>query len=78
MIYTVFFDPTKADYKFLQRSGYALDRSRYPVVTKSGFKSYEDAERYVDSQVHPGAGKSRESFKIGPGAYPEPDMTPEW
>jgi hypothetical protein len=78
MTYTVFYDPTNSDYKWLKKAGYALDRSRYPVVTKSGFESYEDAKRYVDSQVHPGAGKSIDSFDIKPGSYPEPDMTPEW
>jgi hypothetical protein len=75
MIYTVIFNPTKVDYKTLQKLGYALERSKYPVVSKSGFRSEEDAQRYIDSQYQPGAGKSRESYSIVEGSYPDPDLT---
>ena len=75
MSYTVFFDPTNADYRTLQKLGYALERSKYPVVSKSGFQSREDALRYIEGQHQPGAGKSRESYSIRPGSYPDPDRT---
>jgi hypothetical protein len=75
MIYTVMFDPTKADYKILQKLGYALERSKYPVVSKSGFQSYEEANSYMESEYQPGAGKSRESYSIIPGSRPDPDLT---
>ena len=66
MPYKVIFNPTNADYKVLQKLGYALDRSEYPVVSESGFPSRADAQEYIDSQYQPGAGKSRESYRIMP------------
>jgi hypothetical protein len=39
MTYTVIFNPTKEHYQALQRFGSALDRSEYPVVSRSGFQS---------------------------------------
>ncbi len=41
MVYTVFFKPTKEHYKALQKLGSALERSEYPVVSRSGFRSPE-------------------------------------
>jgi hypothetical protein len=73
MVYTVVFNPTDADYKIMRRLGYALERGKYPVVSKSGFGSPEDAQRYIDQQEQPGAGKSRESYRIIPGSFPDPD-----
>ena len=75
MVYTVIFDPTDADYKIMHRLGYALARDKYPVVSKSGFGSYEAAERYIDQQEQPGAGKSRESYRVISGSFPDPDRT---
>jgi hypothetical protein len=75
MTYTVTFNPTDADYKILRKLGFALERGNYPVVSKSGFQSTADAQRYIDSQEHPGAGKSRESYRIIPGSYPDPDRS---
>jgi hypothetical protein len=37
MTYTVMYNPTNADYKILRKFGYALERSKYPVVSKWGF-----------------------------------------
>jgi len=67
MPYTVMFNPTSADYKILKRLGYALDRSEYPVVSMSGFRSHAEAQEYIDGQWYPGAGKSRESYSIVQG-----------
>lgn len=75
MIYTVWFNPTKADYKIKQKLGSALDRSRYPVVSKSGFRSYQEAEQYIDSQCYPSFGQPRASYEIRAGAQPDPDRT---
>jgi hypothetical protein len=73
--YTVIFEPTNSDYKVLKKLGYALARDKYPVVSKSGFESHEDALRYINAQAYPGAGKSRESYRIIPGSFPDPDLT---
>ena len=75
MTYTVIFNPTNADYKILQKLVYALERNEYPVVSKSGFQSRADAQGYIDGQYQPGAGKSRESYRIIEGSYPDPDST---
>jgi hypothetical protein len=75
MTYTVFFNPTNADYKALQKQGFAPpERSEYPVVSKSGFRTYDEAQEYIDSQCYPGI-KSHESYFIRPGSYPDPDLT---
>jgi hypothetical protein len=73
MVYTVIFNPTKEHYKALQKLGHALERSEYPVVSRSGFRSPEEAESYIQSQYMPGW--SRDSFEIIPGEYPNPDLT---
>jgi hypothetical protein len=75
MSYTVIFNPTKDDYKILQKLGYALERGKYPVVSKSGFPSREEAREYIEGQYQPGAGKSRESYSVIEGSYPDPDRT---
>jgi hypothetical protein len=73
MVYTVFFNPTKEHYKALQKLGSALARSEYPVVSRSGFRSPEEAESYIQSQYMPGW--SRESFRIEEGSHPNPDLS---
>jgi hypothetical protein len=73
MVYTVFFNPTKEHYKALQKLGSALARSDYPVVSRSGFRSPEEAESYIQSQYMPGW--SRESFRIEEGSHPNPDLS---
>jgi len=67
MAYTVMFNPTNADYRILKRSGYALDRSEYPVVSMSGFQSRAEAQGYINGEVSPGSGKSREAYFIVEG-----------
>jgi hypothetical protein len=67
MPYTVMFNPTNADYRILQKSGYALDRSEYPVVSMSGFESRAEAQEYINGQCSPGQGKSREAYSIVQG-----------
>ena len=67
MPYTVMFNPTSADYRILKRDGRALDRSEYPVVSMSGFRSEAEAQKYIDGQWQPGAGKSREAYYIVAG-----------
>jgi hypothetical protein len=64
MPYTVMFKPTDADYRILKKLGYALDRSEYPVVSMSGFRSPAEAQQYIDGERSPGSGKSRESYFI--------------
>jgi hypothetical protein len=73
MVYTVLFNPTKEHYKSLQRLGAALDRGSYPVVSRSGFQSPEEAEDYIQAQYMPGW--SRESFRIIEGSAPNPDLS---
>jgi hypothetical protein len=73
MVYTVIFDPTKEHYKELQQLGSALDRDEYPVVSRSGFLSVEEAESYIQSQYMPGW--SRDSFDIITGESPNPDLS---
>ena len=75
MIYTVVFDPTDADYRILKKRSIAFDRSTYPIVSKSGFRSREEAQGYIDSNWNPVLGQSRESYSIIPGSYPDPDQT---
>jgi hypothetical protein len=67
MPYTVMFKPTNADYRILQRLGYALDRSEYPVVSMSGFRSRAEAQEYINGESSPGSGKSREAYSIVEG-----------
>jgi hypothetical protein len=69
MAYTVMFNPTNADYRILKRFGYALDRSEYPVVSMGGFQSPAEAQGYIDGQVSPGSGKSRDAYFIVEGTY---------
>jgi len=73
MVYTVIFNPTREHYKALQRLGSALDRDAYPVVSRSGFRSAEEAESYIQSQYMPGW--SRDSFDIITGEFPNPDLS---
>jgi hypothetical protein len=49
MVYTVTFDPTDADYKILKKRGIAFDRNIYPIVSKSGFQSREEAQGYIEA-----------------------------
>jgi hypothetical protein len=69
MTYTVMYNPTNTDYRILKRLGYALDRSEYPVVSMSGFRSRAEAQGYIDGEWSPGQGKSRESYYIIEGSY---------
>jgi hypothetical protein len=78
MPYTVRFNPTNADYKILKRLGFALGRSEYPVVTMSGFRSEAEARKYIDGPVHPGGGKSRESYSIVEGPILTSDPERIW
>jgi hypothetical protein len=73
MIYTVTFEPTDADYKILKKRGIALDRDVYPIVSRSGFRSVEEAEDYIASNVQPSFGQSRAAYDIRIGSYPNPD-----
>ena len=75
MAYTVTFNPTDADYKILKKRGIAFDRSVYPIVSRSGFQSREEAQDYIDSNWNPVVGQSREAYRIIPGSYPNPDQT---
>lgn len=75
MIYTVIFNPTNADYKILKKRGIAFERNVYPIVSRSGFRSREEALEYIDSNWNPAVGQSREAYEIIPGSYPDPDMT---
>ena len=75
MVYTVTFDPTDADYKILKKRGAAHERSVYPIVSRSGFASREDAQAYIDSNWNPVVGPSREAYSIIVGSYPNPDQT---
>jgi len=54
MIYTVIFNPTNKHYKSMQKFGTVLERSKYPVVARSGFQSPEEAEKYIRSMYMPG------------------------
>jgi hypothetical protein len=78
MPYTVMFNPTNADYKILKRLGYALDRSKYPVVSMSGFQSHAEAQEYIDGEWQPGGGKSRESYSIVQGPILTDDPGRMW
>lgn len=73
MVYTVIFNPTREHYKALQRFGSPLDRDKYPVVSRSGFRSVEEAERWIRSSYMPGW--SRDSFEIIEGEFPNPDLS---
>lgn len=75
MVYTVAFNPTDADYKILKRRGTAHERSIYPIVSKSGFRSREEAQDYIESNWNPAVGQSREAYSIITGSYPNPDQT---
>ena len=74
MVYTVTFNPTDADYKILKKLGNAFGRNVYPIVSRSGFQSREEAQAYIDSNWSPSYGQSREAYRIIPGSYPNPDM----
>jgi hypothetical protein len=67
MPYTVMFSPTNADYRIMEKLGYALERSEYPVVSMSGFRSHAEAQEYINGEWSPGSGKSRESYFIVEG-----------
>jgi WD40 repeat protein len=75
MGYTVRFHPTDADYRILKKRGDAYDRDVYPIVSKSGFQSREEAQAYIDSNWNPAIGRSREAYSIIPGTFPDPDRT---
>lgn len=75
MVYTVVFKPTDADYKILQKLNKAFDRNVYPIVSRSGFRSREEAQDYIDSNWNPAVGQSRQAYSIIPGSYPNPDQT---
>jgi hypothetical protein len=73
MVYTVLFEPTNEHYRALKRLGYAMERSEYPAVSRSGFRSPEEAEDYIQAQYMPGW--SRDSFEIVEGEAPNPDLS---
>jgi hypothetical protein len=70
-IYTVLYYPTDEDYKILKRIGLARPREEYPVVPATGFKSYQEAQEYINGQWYPSQGQSRESYRIVRGHIPE-------
>jgi hypothetical protein len=75
MVYAVIFDPTDADYKILKKRGIAFGCGVYPIVSRSGFRSPQEAEDYIDSNWNPAVGQSREVYSVIPGSYPNPDQT---
>src|SRR5204862_495726 len=47
MPYAVMSSPTNADYRIMEKLGYALERSEYPVVSRSGFRSRAEGQEYI-------------------------------
>jgi hypothetical protein len=70
-IYSVLYDPTDEDYKIRKKIKEAFPRNEYPVCPETGFRSYQEAEDYIDSQVFPSYGQSRASYSIFPGYIPK-------
>ena len=68
MVYTVMFNPTKADREKIIKATGSL--GEYPAVSATGFPSVEDAWQYIAVSVDR-HGASPESYYIVPGYHRE-------
>jgi len=71
MNYGVYFKPTDHDYRILKGQDPEIKRAKrknlYPALLKSGFRSREDAQSFINEQYY-----SPESYYIGPGSSSDP------